>query len=212
MGKMDTSLTHAMLIMVHLTDGEDRFKGNLIASGVFSVKSMYNDLLSGHMVSLKKHIWKLKVPLNIKIFMWFLHKKVILAKVNLVKRNWNGSTKCCFCDQEETIHHLFISCPFTKLIWKIVYMTFNIPPPLNITNLFGKWLNGVNKKVKLTLELEYMLCFGQYGRCEIIAFLTKKKVSIIFAGYSFGYPLDPYVVLSSVQRRSVLPWILGATD
>jgi hypothetical protein len=81
-----THLLHR-LIMVQLNDSEDRFKWNLTASGVFSVKSMYNDLLSGHTVSLKKHIWKLKVSLKIKIFMWFLHKKVIITKDNLVTRN-----------------------------------------------------------------------------------------------------------------------------
>jgi hypothetical protein len=81
-----THLLHR-LILVQLNDNEDRFTWNLTESGVFSVKSMYNDLLSGHTVSLKKHIWKLKVPLKIKIFMWFLHKKVILTKDNLAKRN-----------------------------------------------------------------------------------------------------------------------------
>jgi hypothetical protein len=147
-----THLLHR-LILVQLNDNEDRFTWNLTESGVFSVKSMYNDLLSGHTVSLKKHIWKLKVPLKIKIFMWFLHKKVILTKDNLAKRNWNGPTNCCFCDQHETINHLFISCPFTQMIWRIVYMTFNITAPMNITNLFGNWLNGVDKKSKTHIRV-----------------------------------------------------------
>jgi hypothetical protein len=28
----------------------------------------------------------------------------------------------------------------------MVFFTYNIPPPINITNIFGNWLNGVNKK------------------------------------------------------------------
>jgi hypothetical protein len=36
------------------------------------VKSMYLDLLDGHTVFLKKYIWKMKVPLKIRIFMWFV--------------------------------------------------------------------------------------------------------------------------------------------
>jgi hypothetical protein len=80
-------------------------------------------------------------------------KKVILTEDNLVKRNWHDCTKCCFCDQNETIDHLFISCPFARMIWRIVCMTFNIPPPSNTTNLFGNWLNGVAKKDKVRIRV-----------------------------------------------------------
>ena len=80
--------------------------------------------------------------------MWFLNKRVLLTKDNLIKRNWNGNTKCCFCDQDETIRHFFITCPLARVIWRIVHMTFNITPPTNITNLFGNWLNGVSKEDK----------------------------------------------------------------
>jgi hypothetical protein len=133
---------------VQITDQVDTFKWGLTTSGIFSVKSMYNDLINGHTVYLKKYIWKIKAPLKIRIFLWFLHKEVILTKDNLCKRGWHGSSKCCFCDQDETIQHLFFSCPFVKIIWRIIHMTFNIPPPSNITNLFGNWLNGVAKKDK----------------------------------------------------------------
>src|SRR4051812_845930 len=78
---------------------------------------------------LKKYLWKIKVPLKIKIFMWFLYKKVILSKDNLVKRNWQGCAKSCFCDKDEAIQHVFISCPFSKMLWRIIFTTFNIPRP-----------------------------------------------------------------------------------
>jgi hypothetical protein len=29
-----------------------------------------------------------------------------------------------------------------------VHFTFNVPPPMNITNRFGRWLNGIDKKTK----------------------------------------------------------------
>jgi hypothetical protein len=100
------------------------------------------------MVYLKKYIWKIKVPLKIRIFMWFLHKEVILTKDHLCKQGWHVSSNCCFCDQDETIQHLFFSYPFVKIIWRIIHMTFDIPPPSNIKNLFGNWLNGATKKDK----------------------------------------------------------------
>jgi hypothetical protein len=134
------------------------------------------ELLNGHIVFLKKYIWKMKVPLKIKIFMWFLHKKVILTKDNLAKRNWQGCVKCCFCDQDETIQHLFISCPFTKMIWRIIYMAFNIPPPSNITNMFGNWLNGVAKKDKVHIRV---------GVCALLWAIWNVRNDYIFNRKSF---------------------------
>jgi hypothetical protein len=36
-------------------------------SDTFSVKSMYADMMSGHTVFLKKYLWKIKIPLKIRI-------------------------------------------------------------------------------------------------------------------------------------------------
>ena len=141
------------LIDVQLTNQRDAFVWKLTNNGVFTVKSLYLDFMSGHTHFLRKYIWKMKVPLKIKIFMWFLFRKVILTKDNLAKRNWNGCRKCCFCDQDETIQHLFISCPFAKMIWRIVFMAFNIHPPTSISNLFGNWLKGVSKKEKVQIRV-----------------------------------------------------------
>jgi hypothetical protein len=44
------------------------------------------------------------------------------------------------------VEHLFIRCTFARLVWQVVHFTFNIPPPTNIKNLFGHWLNGIDKK------------------------------------------------------------------
>jgi hypothetical protein len=77
--------------------------------------------------------------------MWFIYQKEILTKDNLIKRNWQGSTKYCFCDHEKTVQHLFIGCPFAKIIWTIVHMAFNITPPISIDHLFGTWLNDIIK-------------------------------------------------------------------
>ncbi|WVZ51124.1 hypothetical protein U9M48_002300 [Paspalum notatum var. saurae] len=38
--------------------------------------------------NMSQEIWRLKIPLKIKIFLWFLKKGVLLTKDNLVRRNW----------------------------------------------------------------------------------------------------------------------------
>jgi hypothetical protein len=49
---------------------------------------MYLDILNGNIVYLRKYIWKIKVPLKIRIFMWFLDRKVTLTIDKLAKRKW----------------------------------------------------------------------------------------------------------------------------
>jgi hypothetical protein len=75
------------------------------------------------------------------------------------KANEMGVRKLFFCDLEETIEHLLLSCMLAKIVWRIVYFTYNIPPPTNITSMFGNCLNGIHKRLKLeyTHDLYFLL-------------------------------------------------------
>ena len=124
-------------------------------NGIFLVKSMYLDLNDSGLIPKSIHIWKIKVPLRIKVFMWFVHKEMVLTKNNLSKHNWEGSS---FCTHDETIKHLFLDCPLAKLLWHLVYIPFNITPPNSIHTLFGTWLNGgeTNLDRSICITLGYM--------------------------------------------------------
>ena len=90
----------------------DVFVWKLTNNGTFSVKSMYKDLMNGHARYLSSYLWKLKIPLKIKIFMWFLHKNVLLTKDNLAKRKWQGCTKCFFLRMRGDGRPFIHSVPF----------------------------------------------------------------------------------------------------
>ena len=76
-----------------------------------------------------KRLWKLKTPIKIKIFLWYLRRGVILTKDNLAKRNWQGNQQCRFCQENETIQHLFFDCRMVRLAWTTVYAAWGIPKP-----------------------------------------------------------------------------------
>jgi hypothetical protein len=150
---------------------------------------MYLDLMNEDAQFLHKYLWKLKLPLKIKIFMWFLRGKVLLTKDNLIKRKWKGCSKYCFYDSVKTVQHLFISCPFARIIWRMIYFTYNIPPTSNITNMFGNWLNGVPKDVKARIRIRASaLCWSTWTWRNNIIFNTKGYN--FFAGTSAGGALD----------------------
>ena len=73
------------LMRITLTDEPDKFRWSLTNNGIFTVKSYYGDLLNGHTRYLRKYQWKLKIPLKIKIFLWFLHRKELLKNIIWLK-------------------------------------------------------------------------------------------------------------------------------
>lgn len=78
--------------------------GNL---GQFSVKSVYNAMTRSDSGPYHKKIWKGKVPAKIKKFLWLIMNDAILTKDNMLKRKWVGDPTCYFCNQDETLSHLF---------------------------------------------------------------------------------------------------------
>jgi hypothetical protein len=58
---------------INLNEGCDTFIWNLNNNDLFSVKSMYKYLVNNE-IKVTQEIWHMKVPLKIKIFIWFLKK------------------------------------------------------------------------------------------------------------------------------------------
>jgi hypothetical protein len=112
---------------------------------------MYNALIQSDFPRDKisnNKLWKLKLPLYIKVFRWYLHKGVILTKDNLAKRNWNGSRTCVFCHHDKRIKRLFFQCHFARSIWSVIQVASTLFPPRSIANIFGNWLNGIDHRFK----------------------------------------------------------------
>jgi hypothetical protein len=193
------------LFDIQLSQDRDRFIWDLAATGTFSVKSMYSDYMNDHVGFSRKYLWKLKIPLKIKIFMWFLNSKVLLTKDNLAKRNWDGCTKCCYCDSMETVEHLFIHCPFAKIIWRMIYFAFNIHPPANITIMFGNWLNGVDKDNKLRIRIGMAaLCWSMWNCRNDIIFNRSKGFNFLQVIHMSAYWIQLWSLLLPVDRRECM--------
>jgi len=117
---------------------------------------MYQYLINHNTPFSNKFIWKLKIPLRIKIFLWYLQRGVILTKDNLAKMNWTDSQKFGFCDSQETIKHLFFDCQYAKTIWNIVHIATGLTPPRLTSHMFPRWLTSLGN-----LEYTYWSCFSE---------------------------------------------------
>ena len=129
---------------VQLSHQPDGLRWKLTRSGVFTVKSMYIDIINSNSIPTSKFVWAVKVPLKIKVFMWFIHKQVILTKDNLIKRNWTGPTRCSFCDRDETIKHLFFDARWPKFFGGRSILLLILLHGLLSTHYLGHGLMGLS--------------------------------------------------------------------
>jgi hypothetical protein len=88
----------------------------------FSVKTMYAHLCRNEIEKHNKRIWKAKMPLKVKIFMWLMQLNAILTRDNLSKRKWQGDKRCGFCNNDESVMHLFFECALARYIWSLIAM------------------------------------------------------------------------------------------
>jgi len=109
-----------MLFRYKTNDKPDGVIWKLEKSGLFSVRSVYKHMFRISEDVDSKQLWKAKIPLKVKIFMWLTLQNSILTKDNLLKRKWKGSPACAFCQEEESVKHLFFECPVIKYVSSIL--------------------------------------------------------------------------------------------
>jgi len=127
---------------VILNNDKDRFIWLIKKDGVFTTQSLYKEIMKEERIGGNGIFWKTKIPLKIKIFLWYLKRGVVLTKDNLLKRRWKGDSKCKFCGLEETIQHPFFNCWVARFVWNLLIIAFNIIPPRSTTHMFGSWIRS----------------------------------------------------------------------
>jgi hypothetical protein len=87
-----------------------------------------------------KEIWKAKIPLKNKIFIWMVAQNAILTKENMIFRNWQGDPACYFCGDPESVSHLLFQCPISKVVWGVLAICFNQKDRPRSYNEFWQWI------------------------------------------------------------------------
>jgi hypothetical protein len=110
---------------VRLSQDKDTPRWKWSKNGKFTVKSVYKHLCKNGMDRSFKHLWKSKIPLKIKVWLWLIWHNAIATRDNLLKRNWTGDSLCQFCSEQKSISHLFFGCAVVKFVWSTVATAIN---------------------------------------------------------------------------------------
>ena len=102
------------IVSTGLTETSDVFVWGLTKNLNFTVKSLYTNMMQADRIHDKCIVWKAKVPLKIKIFLWYLKKCVLLTKDNLIKRNWKGEVGVVFVINTK-LYNIFFRMPCGKI-------------------------------------------------------------------------------------------------
>jgi hypothetical protein len=145
----------------------------------------------------------MKIPLETKIFGWYLRRGVILTKDNLVKRNWHGSTQCVLCHQDETINHLFFQCRFAKSIWLLIQVTSSLYPLTSVANIFGNWLHHIDLRFRTLIRVGALAVIWSLWLCRNEKVFHEKNCSLLQVIYRCTSILRLWSPLQRMENRDL---------
>ena len=65
-------------------------------------------------------IWKINVPLKIRIFLWQMMRKRLPSSDNIHRRHGPSNGLCSLCGDFEDTNHIFFGCVLARFMWSIV--------------------------------------------------------------------------------------------
>jgi hypothetical protein len=87
------------------------------STGRYSVQSLYAIVNNrGVQQIFTPFMWKIHVPPRIYVFLWVLGNGKVLTPDNLAKRRPEDDKTCLFCNEAESVNHIFFRCCVAKLM------------------------------------------------------------------------------------------------
>ena len=106
------------LSSVVLQPGKDKPIWALEKSGKYTTKSMYRFFtFRGELDKRMSKLWKSKLPLKLKIFMWLTLQGRIQTGVALKRKKWKGDANRTICNLPETVDHVLFRCVMARFVW-----------------------------------------------------------------------------------------------
>jgi hypothetical protein len=132
---------------IQFSEDEDAIFWQYTSSGKYSVQSLYAIVNNrGVQQVFTPAVWKIPVPSRLHVFLWLLANNKVLTRNNLAKRREVDDKTCLFCNEVESVVHLFFECCVAKSVWKVISEITGLPTIKDFESLGSMWVRG--KKIK----------------------------------------------------------------
>eukprot|EP00253_Pinus_taeda_P031554 PITA_31554 len=182
--------------------GEDILRWGKTMRGSFTVKEAYFLTTRRNQDEEDqdwKKIWEGKWWPKVTIFAWLVRKGKILTWDKIIKRGFQGPSRCSLCNREaENQEHLLNKCPFAESIWEKIRGLFGrtMRDQTNIRLTIGQW--GTGKFHSKVVRRIWSLAVG-----FVIWFIWKERNKRIFRGQN-SRPEKVWEEISKAIRETVL--------
>jgi hypothetical protein len=80
------------------------------------------------------------VPTKIQLFLWIMSHNKLAIVDNMNKRGMPKPMQCQFCNEEESINHLFFGCAVAKVNWGYAKDFLKIEIDFDYVSVASKWV------------------------------------------------------------------------
>lgn len=187
----------SLLEGVEIKEGWDELKWALDEKNGYSSKSLYRALAFGGVIDTRAQgLWKAKIPLKIKHFLFMAMKGKIPCAAQLKKKKWKGEINCKMCGLEEDTEHTLFRCPLARFLWCAIREIAGWEmSPISFSDFFLFIKEGKGKKGGFWWVVLAACCWAIW--------LARKK--IVFEGVVINSPFHLiHNVLMFLQKWSLL--------
>ncbi len=109
-----------------MTTSSDLFLWRWSVTGTFTTGSAYQFLTFDGVDDRRlRHLWNIKIPQRVKLFLWLAVRNRLPTTDFLTKRGWTGPSICYLCNRaEEGLEHLLFNCSYSHLVWRRTLLGF----------------------------------------------------------------------------------------
>ena len=119
--------------------------------------------------------------------MWLIHQNAIFIKDNLIKRKWQGDTRCHFCSGQMTVDHLFFECSLAKFIWSVVAIVVGAPCRPCSFDQFWRWAQVYMSGGKTFLMVGLAAICWAIWRSRNSSCFDGKKSDLLLRSFVFSH-------------------------
>lgn len=73
-----------------------------------------------------KALWKINAPGKMKINLWRAVQDCLPTGFQLRRRHIDSNDGYVFCNRDDTLEHVFLSCPFASSVWQEIKQRYDI--------------------------------------------------------------------------------------